>query len=86
MVSSEPVSYTHLDVYKRQLLNLFNTARRFNMEVQPQLVLLQKTLLYVEGVGRQLYPQMCIRDRVIPLRGRRKITGQQARTGRKQRR
>ena len=33
------------------LLNLFNTARRFNMEVQPQLVLLQKTLLYVEGVG-----------------------------------
>jgi len=40
------------------LVNLFNTARRFNMEVQPQLVLLQKTLLYVEGVGRQLYPQL----------------------------
>ncbi|EGT5683819.1 ubiquinone biosynthesis regulatory protein kinase UbiB [Cronobacter turicensis] len=40
------------------LLNLFNTARRFNMEVQPQLVLLQKTLLYIEGVGRQLYPQL----------------------------
>ncbi len=40
------------------LLNLFNTARRFNMEVQPQLVLLQKTLLYVEGLGRQLYPQL----------------------------
>lgn len=40
------------------LLNLFNTARRFNMAVQPQLVLLQKTLLYVEGVGRQLYPQL----------------------------
>ncbi|WP_261644050.1 ubiquinone biosynthesis regulatory protein kinase UbiB [Erwinia mallotivora] len=40
------------------LLNLFNTARRFNMEVQPQLVLLQKTLLYVEGVGRELYPQL----------------------------
>ena len=39
-------------------MNLFNTARRFNMEVQPQLVLLQKTLLYVEGVGRQLYPQL----------------------------
>ena len=34
------------------LLNLFNTARRFNMEVQPQLVLLQKTLLYVERSGR----------------------------------
>lgn len=40
------------------LLNLFNTARRFNMEVQPQLVLLQKTLLYIEGLGRQLYPQL----------------------------
>ena len=40
------------------LLNLFNTARRFNMKVQPQLVLLQKTLLYIEGLGRQLYPQL----------------------------
>lgn len=40
------------------LLNLFNTAQRFNMEVQPQLVLLQKTLLYIEGVGRRLYPQL----------------------------
>ncbi len=40
------------------LLNLFQTARRFDMEVQPQLVLLQKTLLYIEGVGRQLYPEL----------------------------
>lgn len=40
------------------LLNLFSTARRFDMQVQPQLVLLQKTLLYVEGLGRQLYPQL----------------------------
>lgn len=40
------------------LLNLFNTARCFQMEVQPQLVLLQKTLLYVEGLGRELYPQL----------------------------
>lgn len=40
------------------LLNLFNVARQFNMEVQPQLVLLQKTLLYIEGLGRQLYPQL----------------------------
>ena len=40
------------------LLNLFNTARRFNMHVQPQLVLLQKTLLYIEGLGRHLYPQL----------------------------
>ncbi|WP_281646076.1 ubiquinone biosynthesis regulatory protein kinase UbiB [Parendozoicomonas sp. Alg238-R29] len=40
------------------LLNLFQVARRFNMEVQPQLVLLQKTLLNIEGLGRQLYPQL----------------------------
>ncbi|HHW7507530.1 TPA: ubiquinone biosynthesis regulatory protein kinase UbiB [Mannheimia haemolytica] len=40
------------------LLNLFNVAREFNMEVQPQLVLLQKTLLYIEGLGRQVYPQL----------------------------
>jgi ubiquinone biosynthesis protein len=40
------------------LLHLFQTARRFNMEVQPQLVLLQKTLLNIEGLGRQLYPQL----------------------------
>ena len=40
------------------LLGLFQTARRFNMEVQPQLVLLEKTLLNVEGIGRQLYPQL----------------------------
>lgn len=40
------------------LLNLFSTARRFDMQVQPQLVLLQKTLLYIEGLGRQLYPQL----------------------------
>ncbi|KZZ48317.1 hypothetical protein A3759_28035 [Thalassolituus sp. HI0120] len=40
------------------LIQLFSTARRFNMEVQPQLVLLQKTLLNIEGLGRQLYPQL----------------------------
>ncbi len=40
------------------LVRLFQTARRFNMEVQPQLVLLQKTLLSVEGLGRQLYPDL----------------------------
>lgn len=40
------------------LINLFSTARRFDMQVQPQLVLLQKTLLYIEGLGRQLYPQL----------------------------
>jgi ubiquinone biosynthesis protein len=40
------------------LLRLFQTARRFDMEVQPQLVLLQKTMLNIEGLGRQLYPQL----------------------------
>jgi ubiquinone biosynthesis protein len=40
------------------LLRLFQTARRFDMEVQPQLVLLQKTLLNIEGMGRQLYPEL----------------------------
>ncbi|MCY3884612.1 MAG: 2-polyprenylphenol 6-hydroxylase [Gammaproteobacteria bacterium] len=40
------------------LLNLFTTAREFHMEVQPQLVLLQKTLLNIEGLGRQLDPDL----------------------------
>ncbi len=40
------------------LVSLFRTARRFNMEVQPSLVLLQKTLLNIEGLGRQLYPDL----------------------------
>jgi len=40
------------------LIRLFQTARRFNMEVQPQLALLQKTLLNIEGLGRQLYPEL----------------------------
>jgi ubiquinone biosynthesis protein len=44
--------------FGRLLLHLFQTARRFNMVVQPQLVLLQKTLLNIEGLGRQLYPDL----------------------------
>ncbi|AHE68365.1 2-polyprenylphenol 6-hydroxylase [Legionella oakridgensis ATCC 33761 = DSM 21215] len=40
------------------VLQLFQVARRFQMEVQPQLVLLQKTLLAIEGLGRQLYPEL----------------------------
>ncbi len=63
------------------LLRLFQTARRFEMEVQPQLVLLQKTLLNVEGLGRQLYPELDLwktakpimeqwmRDRLNPANG-----------------
>ena len=40
------------------LITLFRTAQRFNMPVQPQLVLLQKTLLNIEGLGRQIYPEL----------------------------
>ncbi len=40
------------------VLHLFQVARRFHMEVQPQLVLLQKTLLSIEGLGRQLDPEL----------------------------
>lgn len=48
----DEISFGHV------LLELFRTARRFDMVVQPQLVLLEKTLLYIEGLGRQLYPQL----------------------------
>ena len=48
------------------LIYLFQTARRFNMEVQPSLVLLQKTLLNIEGLGRQLYPQLDLWDTAQP--------------------
>ncbi len=40
------------------LLNLFQVARRFDMEIQPQLFLLQKTLVQIEGLGRELYPEL----------------------------
>ena len=42
----------------RVLIQLFKASRRFNVEIQPQLVLLQKTLLNVEGLGRQLDPDL----------------------------
>ena len=44
--------------FGRVLLRLFQTSRRFNVEIQPQLVLLQKTLLNIEGLGRQLDPEL----------------------------
>jgi len=44
--------------FGKVLLRLFQTSRRFNIEVQPQLVLLQKTLLNIEGLGRQLDPEL----------------------------
>ena len=67
------------------LLNLFQVARRFQMEIQPQLVLLQKTLLNVEGLGRQIDPELDLwatahpflekwmRDRVGPVKVLRRL-------------
>ena len=49
------------------LLRLFEISRRFNMQVQPQLILLQKTLLNVEGLGRDLYPQLDIWRTASPI-------------------
>lgn len=49
------------------LLRLFDTARRFRMEVQPQLILLQKTLLNIEGLGRQLYPELDLWQTAQPI-------------------
>ena len=49
------------------LLRLFQTARRFNMPVQPQLVLLQKTLLNIEGLGRQLSPELDLWETGKPI-------------------
>ena len=49
------------------LMQLFQTVRRFEMPVQPQLVLLYKTLLNIEGLGRQLYPQLNLWDTAKPF-------------------
>ena len=49
------------------LLRLFQTARSFNMEIQPQLLLLEKTFLHIEGIGRQLYPQLDLWDTAKPF-------------------
>ncbi len=49
------------------LLRLFQTARTFNMEIQPQLLLLEKTFLHIEGLGRHLYPQLDLWDTAKPF-------------------
>ena len=49
------------------LLNLFQTASRFDMPIQPSLVLLQKTLLNIEGLGRELYPQLNLWNTAQPF-------------------
>jgi ubiquinone biosynthesis protein len=52
--------------FGRVLLRLFQTSRRFNIEVQPQLVLLQKTLLNIEGLGRELDPDLDLWETAKP--------------------
>ncbi|MBF0803608.1 MULTISPECIES: ubiquinone biosynthesis regulatory protein kinase UbiB [Neisseria] len=49
------------------LMRLFEVSRRFNVEIQPQLVLLQKTLLNIEGLGRQLDPDLDLWDTAKPF-------------------
>ena len=49
------------------LVRLFHTARRFDVQIQPQLMLLQKTLLHIEGLGRQLYPELNLWDTAKPF-------------------
>jgi ubiquinone biosynthesis protein len=49
------------------LLRVFEVARRFDMHVQPQLILLQKTLLNIEGLGRQLYPELDLWKTAQPI-------------------
>lgn len=53
--------------FAQVLIRLFETARRYNMEVQPQLILLQKTLLNIEGLGRELYPQLDLWETAYPV-------------------
>jgi len=53
--------------FGRVLLRLFQTSRRFNVDVQPQLVLLQKTLLNIEGLGRQLDPDLDLWKTALPF-------------------
>jgi ubiquinone biosynthesis protein len=52
--------------FGKVLLRLFQTSRRFNIEVQPQLVLLQKTLLNIEGLGRELDPDLDLWETAKP--------------------
>ena len=53
--------------FAQVMVSLFETARRFNMEIQPQLILLQKTLFNIEGLGRQLYPELDLWKTAHPI-------------------
>ncbi len=53
--------------FAQLILQLFQVGRRFHMEIQPQLILLQKTLFAVEGLGRQIYPDLNLWDTGKPF-------------------
>jgi ubiquinone biosynthesis protein len=53
--------------FAQVLLRLFETARRFDMQIQPQLILLQKTLFNIEGLGRELYPELDLWKTARPI-------------------
>lgn len=63
-IFSRPISEISFGAF---LVDLFRVARRFNMPVQPQLVLLQKTILNIEGLGRQLYPELDLWETAKPF-------------------
>ena len=65
----EPIFNKPLDEisFATVLLRLFEIARRFDMRIQPQLLLLQKTMLQIEGLGRQLYPQLDLWKTAQPI-------------------
>ncbi|GMR04136.1 MAG: AarF/ABC1/UbiB kinase family protein [Thermodesulfobacteriota bacterium] len=66
---SEPIfgrTLEHINI-SALLMKLIHTARRFNMRLQPNLLLLQKSMVIIEGVGRQLYPEINMWDVAGPL-------------------
>ncbi len=63
-IFSRPISEISFGVF---LADLFRVARRFDMPIQPQLVLLQKTILNIEGLGRQLYPELNLWETAKPF-------------------
>ena len=63
-IFARPIAEISFGVF---LVDLFRVARRFQMPVQPQLVLLQKTILNIEGLGRQLYPELDLWETAKPF-------------------
>ena len=65
----EPIFNKPLDEisFAQVLMRLFRVAQRFNVEIQPQMILLHKTLFNIEGLGRQLYPKLDLWDTAYPV-------------------